>query len=352
MKVYLFSAPIIFVLFYPLCVTATFKISLNRNKSFVFSIPAIKQESKNSVSIPKDTQSSTPIIGGSTFSKDIYFEKSFDKAMISNDADTHAYKNFLQKSSDKNFINVVKAQYDYYVQNVDVLHCDQPRIPKIIHQIWVGPHPFPQEALAWQETWIALHPDWEYKLWTNEDVAQLEFDNKVYYDQAKNWGEKADILRYEILYRFGGLYADIDQSCLKPFDVLHHTCDFYTGIHAMPLITVKGNNKLRIANGVIACIPGHPIMSQVVNQVKKERANSNLLARTGPDFFTKVINQVLKSSLEAGNCDVILPANYFYPCAKRAHGSFKIESNAQVYIKPETCGVQYYTSYWVTPPSN
>ena len=105
----------------------------------------------------------------------------------------------------------------------------------------MGPHPFPKEAKAWQETWQNLHPDWEYKLWTNEDVELLDFENITYYNEAKNWGEKADILRYEILYRFGGLYADIDQSCLKPFDILHHTCDFYTGVHALPLMLVKNN---------------------------------------------------------------------------------------------------------------
>ncbi len=33
------------------------------------------------------------------------------------------------------------------------------------------------------------------------------------YDQADNYGFKSDIARYEILYRFGGVYVDTDYEC-------------------------------------------------------------------------------------------------------------------------------------------
>ena len=38
-------------------------------------------------------------------------------------------------------------------------------IPKIIHQIWLGPLPPPQR---WLDSWRDHHPDWDYHLWTNE----------------------------------------------------------------------------------------------------------------------------------------------------------------------------------------
>ena len=36
--------------------------------------------------------------------------------------------------------------------------------------------------------------------------------------EQKILGEKSDIFRYEILYRFGGVYVDTDFECIKPFE--------------------------------------------------------------------------------------------------------------------------------------
>ena len=41
-------------------------------------------------------------------------------------------------------------------------------IPKIIHYCWFGRGPMPQLALDCIESWHKYMPDWEYKLW-NED---------------------------------------------------------------------------------------------------------------------------------------------------------------------------------------
>ncbi len=42
------------------------------------------------------------------------------------------------------------------------------KIPKIIHQIWIGPKPRPSKFM---ETWAKKNPDFEYILW-NEDEFQ------------------------------------------------------------------------------------------------------------------------------------------------------------------------------------
>lgn len=34
--------------------------------------------------------------------------------------------------------------------------------PRVIHQIWLGPHPIPESCRAWMQTWTAHHPTWEY----------------------------------------------------------------------------------------------------------------------------------------------------------------------------------------------
>ncbi|GAH15612.1 unnamed protein product, partial [marine sediment metagenome] len=46
------------------------------------------------------------------------------------------------------------------------------KIPKIIHQICLEPD-LPQRFKPFQKKLMELHPDWEYQLWKDDDIAQL-----------------------------------------------------------------------------------------------------------------------------------------------------------------------------------
>jgi len=127
----------------------------------------------------------------------------------------------------------------------------EPLIPKKIHQIWLG-SPLPDEFKSFCESWKTTHPGWEYKLWTDKDIEELNLENKALYDAATNYGERSDIARYEILYRFGGLYIDTDFESIKPMDILHHMFDFYTGY--------PGWCEPILNNGLIASSPNHPLL--------------------------------------------------------------------------------------------
>jgi len=45
-------------------------------------------------------------------------------------------------------------------------------IPKIIHQTWKD-RDIPEKWRRWQQSWKIYHPDWEYRLWTHEDIDQF-----------------------------------------------------------------------------------------------------------------------------------------------------------------------------------
>ena len=47
------------------------------------------------------------------------------------------------------------------------------------------------------------------------DLKLMILKNQKAYSSAKNWGMKSDILRYEILQKFGGVYIDTDYECLQ-----------------------------------------------------------------------------------------------------------------------------------------
>ncbi len=94
------------------------------------------------------------------------------------------------------------------------------KIEKKIHQIWVGDKPKPKK---WMDTWVEKHPEWDYTLWDNERIKELDIKNKeqfeMYWDR-KCWHGVADIIRYEILYEFGGFMPGADSECLIPIDEL------------------------------------------------------------------------------------------------------------------------------------
>ena len=78
------------------------------------------------------------------------------------------------------------------------------KIPKKMAHIWIGPLNPPVE---WMNTWKEKHADWEYTLYDNNFLKSFSFKNKKliekYYELGLYAGA-ADLMRYEILYEFGG----------------------------------------------------------------------------------------------------------------------------------------------------
>ena len=81
----------------------------------------------------------------------------------------------------------------------------EPRIPLVLHQIWLGGRPLPERFRRFRERWIELHPEWEHRLWTDREVAAFDFETRDLFEEAEDFGMKSDILRAEVLRRYGGL---------------------------------------------------------------------------------------------------------------------------------------------------
>lgn len=94
------------------------------------------------------------------------------------------------------------------------------QIPKIIHQLWVGPKTAP---VKWMASWIDKNPQWEYVFWDNEKIASHYFANRKhidYYKGKQQWHGLSDVVRYEILYHYGGFMPEADSECMRPIDSL------------------------------------------------------------------------------------------------------------------------------------
>lgn len=95
-------------------------------------------------------------------------------------------------------------------------------IPRLIHRIWLG-GPMPEQNEAWGRTWTELNPGWTMVTWDEAMIDQFDMKCRAEFEAAESYAQKADLARYEILYRMGGLYVDTDFECLKPISVLLKT---------------------------------------------------------------------------------------------------------------------------------
>lgn len=195
-------------------------------------------------------------------------------------------------------------------------------IPKIIHQIWLG-SPFPKRYKRFQDLIKTLHPGWDYKLWTDENIKQLRLFNQKAYDTASNFGEKSDIARYEILYRFGGIYLDTDVECLRSFDFLRRHYSFFA---ALEPLSKQSPTCLSLANAIIGSRPGHPILKECIQQIHQPRKLYNIptttktIITTGPVLFTRACYAQRYALRQDG---IILPSECFTPTRKLSQESWR-----------------------------
>lgn len=158
-------------------------------------------------------------------------------------------------------------------------------IPKIIHHIWIG-SALPAHLARYIDTWHDQHPEWEHFLWTDEDLVWLE--HRDLYDHAPSLvprdaiGQlKADIARYEILRRYGGLYVDCDTTSLRPIDSLLQGHDTFAA----------AEDSNWVGNTYLAASPQHPVMCDLVSGLSDSISDGrgkrpNKL--TGPQYLTPI----------------------------------------------------------------
>lgn len=239
------------------------------------------------------------------------------------------------------------------------------RIPKILHIMWLGGK-LPAEYRSYVMSWKNHHQTWTILFWTDSEqnydqgshvvhsfeelehclreckgdrivvnARNLQFDNRVYYDQANNYGERSDILKWEIVYRFGGTYVDTDFECLQPLDLYHHTYDFYTGIQ--PLDT----HMVQLGAALYGAVPKHPILKACIENIKYNQHIEQIVVKTGPIHFTKT---VLSMAGQTGLRDVVFPVSYFYPCGYEQRGTAK-----SLWCKAESHAVHHWAFSWAKP---
>jgi mannosyltransferase OCH1-like enzyme len=188
-------------------------------------------------------------------------------------------------------------------------------IPKIYHQVWLGNNPIPDNFKLWLSGWRNLHPDWDYKLWTDRDLTQI----KDYLDKFSQYSSKSNVARLWILMNHGGVYSDLDFEWNKSIN---------------PLIKNKGFASREMPN--LFC---NAIMGSVKNNIWIEKQFEliptlfNRPAPWGPKLLTKISESYPNEFTE-------LPTEYFYPYLWNQ--SFKSSVNF-----PKSYAVHHWNKSWI-----
>ena len=156
-------------------------------------------------------------------------------------------------------------------------------IPKTIHHIWLGGQPIPGELLYYRYTWMNHHRDWNFILWTEENLPIHQFINEEEYQQAEHVVLKKDIAQYEILNLYGGVYTDLDFECYKNIEPLMEDVTAFAGAELCNVIGMA----------IFACTSHHKLIKRLIRNIPqsiKENKGRPINEITGPVFVTKNIN--------------------------------------------------------------
>lgn len=208
-------------------------------------------------------------------------------------------------------------------------------IPRVVYQLALGQR-VPERLVAVRECLIAKNPNWHFRLLDDEAVE--EFVNEAYgpamlarYLKIRPCygAARADLARYLIIYRMGGLYLDLKSTADRPLDEVilkddHYLLSQWRNRHGEKHFTWGVHRELRDVSGgalqqwFIASAPGHPFLEAVIHEVcsRTDRydpwrdgvGGTGVFYLTGPMAYTRAIwpirhqypHRMLRNETEGG----------------------------------------------------
>ena len=197
------------------------------------------------------------------------------------------------------------------------------QIPKIIHQTY-STKLLPEAFKNNQASLKRQNPDWEYKFYDDADVSNFIGEHygptisNIYNKINPTYGAaKADLFRYLLIYKTGGVYLDIKSACKQPLNDLVRQNDKYLLSHW----NMNGPGEIYEGYGFwpelssipggefqqwhIIAVAGHPFLKAVIEIVLANISRYNpwsygvgregVIRTTGPVAYTQAIYPILDS---------------------------------------------------------
>jgi Glycosyltransferase sugar-binding region containing DXD motif len=161
-------------------------------------------------------------------------------------------------------------EYDIHVK-IPPQRIGQRLIPRIVHQTWfedISAVRYP-ELYRLRNSW--KYSGWEYRFYNETETRAYVKDNfpgrfLEAYDALIPGAFKADLFRYLVLLRDGGVYADVDLLLETNLDsFIPPTLSFFSARDDG--VSSEEDQQFCLWNGLLASAPGHPIMARAAERV-------------------------------------------------------------------------------------
>lgn len=179
-------------------------------------------------------------------------------------------------------------------------------IPKIIWQTYKDDFKnIPVQAQKCAATWKKQNRGYKYNYLNDKEAAAI-----ILKDFGQDWHDlfinvpigvvRGDIFRYLMIYKYGGVYSDIDTTCQIPItewiDGPVGKKGDYDAIFAVELLKGASQKPYRICQWTFAAKPGLEIFKNVIDNVKIkletidwnsiDNVNDAVHYVSGPDIFS------------------------------------------------------------------
>lgn len=141
-------------------------------------------------------------------------------------------------------------------------------IPKVIHCVWLSGEEKPQMVKDCLATWKNVMPDYEIREWRMDDVKDIDSSFLQKTIAARKWAYATDFLRVYLLYKYGGIYMDLDVIVYRRFDqFLEHGA--FSSVEFDPTYFYKTLNSknvrgLGVEAAVLGAVPNHPWIGDIL----------------------------------------------------------------------------------------
>ncbi|MGQ7542677.1 glycosyltransferase family 32 protein [Streptococcus suis] len=209
-------------------------------------------------------------------------------------------------------------------------------IPKIIHYCWFGGKELPQEVEDFIQTARNHMPEFEIKIWTDDnfDLTSHPFVRTAY--KEKKWAYITDYARLKVLEEFGGIYMDTDvevKHSLEKF--LKHQA--FTGCE----------NEFYCITATMGAVKGHPWIKRLLSYYDNPSLVSNDKLNVRPN--TVIITEITREEygwIPLDEYQVLQEDLHIYPsdvfCAKDIETlKYKVTDN--------TYTIHHFNGSWLSP---
>ena len=199
------------------------------------------------------------------------------------------------------------------------------KVPKIIHQLWIGDKPIPINAMNSVKN---MNTDFEYMFWCEKTIEEkldipANYQRKID-EHEEVWG-KADLYRWVILEKYGGVFVDADMVSIEPLDDFLLEKGFFSW-----------ENETARKNLCATSLQGYPPNHIIPQRAMKWILENNIISQetgipswqlVGPGLLSRVYHTL-------PNKDIVnvFPHYYFLP---DHHTGSKYYGHGKVYMTHE-----------------